>query len=116
MTTVSPPASGRIGATGRRTSPSTGAGATGHRGRHEQAAQDAVQANSTCLEFHVGDTDVQVTLPPLDKLAFYAGLAGAVAFGVLDWPIAVVTGVGHLLSDDRHNRMLRALGEALDAA
>jgi len=28
----------------------------------------------------------------------------------------VLTGVGHLLSDDRRNRTLRALGEALDAA
>jgi hypothetical protein len=116
MTTVTAPASSPVVTTGRRTRPSAHARATGHRGRHEQAAHDAVEANSTCLEFHLGDTDVQVTLPPLDKLAFYAGLAGAVAFGVLDWPIAVVTGVGHLLSDDRHNRMLRALGEALDAA
>jgi hypothetical protein len=30
-------------------------------------------------------------------------------------PIAVITGVGHLLSEDRHNRTLRTLGEALDA-
>jgi len=37
-------------------------------------------------------------------------------FGLIEWPIAVLTGVGHLLSDDRHNRTLQALGEALDAA
>jgi len=59
---------------------------------------------------------VEVTLPPLDKLAFYAGLGAAVAFGVIEWPIAALTGLGHLLTDDRRNRTLRALGEALDAA
>jgi len=37
-------------------------------------------------------------------------------FGLIEWPIAVLTGVGHLLSDDRHNRTLQALGVALDAA
>lgn len=84
-------------------------------GRHRRAAQQAVDRNSTRLEFSVGATEVTLSLPPLDKLAFYAGLAGAAAFGVVEWPIALVTGIGHALSDDRHNRTLRALGEALDA-
>lgn len=85
-------------------------------GRHTRAAQDAIDATSTTVRFHLGATAVKVNLPPVDKLAFYAGLAGAVAFGVVEWPIAVLTGVGHLLSEDRHNRALRSLGEALDAA
>lgn len=80
-----------------------------------QAAESAVEQTSTHLQFAVGRTSVSVTLPPLDKLAFYAGLAGAAAFGVIEWPIAAVTGIGHLLSDDRGNRALRAMGEALDA-
>jgi hypothetical protein len=85
-------------------------------GQHQRAAQQAVDANSTHLDFHVGETRIQVTLPPLDKLAFYAGLTGAVALGAIEWPMALITGVGHLLSDDRRNRTLRALGDALDAA
>jgi hypothetical protein len=84
--------------------------------RHAQAAQQAIDATSTTAHFHLGDTDVKLTLPPLDKLAFYLGLTGAAALGLIEWPIAVLTGVGHLLSEDRHNRALRALGEALDAA
>jgi hypothetical protein len=74
-----------------------------------------VEANTTHLDLELGSAQLHLTLPPLDKLAFYAGLAGAAAFGVIEWPIAVLTGVGHLLSDDRRNRALRALGEALDA-
>jgi len=85
-------------------------------GQHQQAAQNAVDANSTHLHFSVADTAVHVTLPPLDKLAFYAGVTGAAALGLIEWPIAALTCLGHLLSDDRRNRTLHALGDALDAA
>ncbi len=85
-------------------------------GQHQQAAQQAVDANSTHLHFQLGDTVVDMTLPPVDRLACYAGLTGAAAFGLIEWPIAALTGLGHLLSDDRRNRALRALGEALDGA
>jgi len=116
MATATAPAAGRASA-----EPETRQHTTkGHPGRgssqHRQAAQQAVDSNSTHLRFHVGDTRVDVTVPPLDKLAFYAGLGGAVAFGLIEWPIAALTGLGHLLSDDRRNRTLRALGDALDAA
>ena len=96
---------------GTRTSPTSVAS-----NQHQRAAQQAVDANSTHLDFRVGATHVHVTMPPLDKLAFYAGLTGATALGVIEWPIALLTGIGHFLSDDRRNRTLRALGEALDAA
>lgn len=82
---------------------------------HRHAAQHAIHSNSTHLELRLGGAHAHLDLPPVDKLAFYAGLAGAAAFGVIEWPIAVIAGIGHLLSDDRRNRTLRALGEALDA-
>jgi hypothetical protein len=91
------------------------AGAHGSGGRHKRAAARAVAANTTQLDFHVGRTEVHLQLPPPDKLAFYAGLAAVAALGVIDWPVAVLTGLGHMLTDDRHNRTLRALGEALDS-
>jgi|NGEPerStandDraft_6_1074524.scaffolds.fasta_scaffold10329_2 hypothetical protein len=84
-------------------------------GRHQRAARHAVEADSSHLHFIVADTTVDLTLPPPDKLAFYAGLGAAAAFGLIEWPIALITGVGHLLMEDRRNRTLRALGEALDA-
>ena len=84
--------------------------------RHRQAVEHAVDATSTTFRLALGATEIKVNLPPVDKLAFYAGLGGAAALGVLEWPVATVTALGHLLSEDRHNRMVRALGEALDAA
>ena len=106
--------------TGRRTAVHTAASSStpagSESGQHQQATQQATDANSSHLHFHIADMAVEVTLPPLDKLAFYAGLGTAVAFGLIEWPIAALTGLGHLLTDDRRNRTLRALGEALDAA
>lgn len=99
---------------GRSRTPSLGSKRE-HR-RHEQAAHQAVSANSSHLRFTVGDTRVDLTLPPVEKLAFYAVLGGAAVLGVIEWPIALLTGLGHLLTDDRRNRTLRALGVALDAA
>jgi len=97
------------------TTTSTTKSAKNH-GSNQQATRQAVDANTSHLRFHLGDTEVDVSLPPLNKLAFYAGLSAGAVFGLIEWPIAVLTGVGHLLSDDRHHRTLQALGEALDAA
>ena len=83
---------------------------------HRRAADQAIHANTSHLDVHLGPVQVHVTLPPIDKLAFYAGLGGAAAFGVIEWPVAVITGIGHALSENRHHRTMRALGEALDAA
>jgi hypothetical protein len=37
-------------------------------------------------------------------------------FGVLDWPVAAVLGIGHLLAEDHHHRVLAEFGEALGKA
>jgi hypothetical protein len=102
MTTSTPPAAAPAGA-----------GSAGT--RHRRAVRHAVEAAATHLDLHVGRTEVQVTLPPPGKLVFYATLAGAAALGVVDWPVALLAGIGHLLSDDQHDRTLQALGEALDS-
>ena len=90
-----------------------GAVQEGH--RHRRAAQHAVEVDRTRVRLAVGDARVAVDVPPLDRLAFYAGLTAAVGFGLVEWPVAVLTAVGHGLSENRRNRTLRALGEALDA-
>lgn len=83
--------------------------------RHRHAVEHAVEANTTHLDLELGSAHLHLSLPPLEKLAYYAGLGGAAAFGIIEWPIALVAGVGHLLSDNRRHRTLAALGEALDA-
>jgi len=115
MTTTAAPAGARRNLAAS-TSPAGSGSGHGSGGRNQRAAQRAVDATSTTLDLSLGGAEVHLTLPPLDKMAFYVGLAGAAVFGIIEWPVAVLTGVGHLLSDDRRNRALRALGEALDAA
>ena len=58
----------------------------------------------------------KVRLPSPKQLAFYGGIAALAVFGVVDWPVAVVLGVGHLLAEDHHHRALVEFGEALAEA
>ncbi|MDQ2728696.1 MAG: hypothetical protein M3Y91_12740 [Actinomycetota bacterium] len=77
------------------------------------AAEEAVQENLTALHLPwVGD----VSLPPADHLAWYAGVAALTAVELLDWPVALVLAVGKALADNRSHRTLRSLGEALEEA
>lgn len=57
-----------------------------------------------------------LTLPPPEQLAFYGGLGALAVFGVVDWPVAAVLVVGHVLAESRHGRMLREFGKALEQA
>jgi hypothetical protein len=55
-------------------------------------------------------------LPEPQRLAYYGGLAALGLFGVLDWPIVMVLGVGHLLAERHHHQCLHDFGEALAEA
>jgi hypothetical protein len=57
-----------------------------------------------------------VTLPPPDRLIFYVGLGLLAVFEVVEWPIALIVGVGHALADQRHWRLGKGVGEALEEA
>ena len=51
--------------------------------------------------------------PPLEHLAFYAGLGVLVCVGLVDWPMGLALGVGHVLIGVTNRPGLNALGEAL---
>ena len=55
----------------------------------------------------------QVETPPLEHLAFYAGLGGLVAIGLVELPMAIALTVGHILIGVTNRPGLEALGEAL---
>jgi hypothetical protein len=55
-----------------------------------------------------------VHLPALDSLAWLGGLATLAALGIVEWPVAAVVGVGHVLAQQHHLRLLRDFGEALE--
>ena len=52
--------------------------------------------------------------PPIEHLAFYAGLGVLAAAEVIEWPVAAVLAAGHVLVGLTHRPALRALGEAVD--
>jgi hypothetical protein len=77
------------------------------------AARRAIAHNSLRVEVPGLAT---LRLPPPEHWAFYVGLAAVAGFGFIDWPVAGVLALGHLLAEDRHNRLLQDFGEALAEA
>ncbi|MDP9091781.1 MAG: hypothetical protein M3N95_02260 [Actinomycetota bacterium] len=57
-----------------------------------------------------------VQLPRPEQLAYYAGIGALVALEILDWPAALVLGVGHALLTQQHNRTIHEFGEVLEEA
>ncbi|GAA4693952.1 hypothetical protein GCM10023215_34370 [Pseudonocardia yuanmonensis] len=78
-----------------------------------RAIEKNMQENSVRVEIAGLGT---VRLPALDALAWLGGLATLAAVGILEWPVAAAIGAGHLLSRQRHLRLLRTFGEALEKA
>jgi hypothetical protein len=76
------------------------------------AAEQAVQRNSLFLRVPVIG---EVTLPPPEQVAFIGGVVVLAAIGVLEWPVAAILGIGHGLATQAHRKMIRGLGEALEA-
>ncbi|MFJ2031855.1 hypothetical protein [Streptosporangium sp. NPDC087985] len=58
----------------------------------------------------------ELTLPPSDLLVFYAALGVLSALEIIEWPVALVVGVGHFLAEQHHARFLREVGQAAEAA
>ena len=75
------------------------------------AAGEAVDSNVTMLRLPVVG---RVSLPPVDHLVWYGGVAVLTAVEMIEWPIALVLVVGRVLADNRTHRTVRAFGEALE--
>ncbi|HKA04699.1 MAG TPA: hypothetical protein VKD67_10225 [Acidimicrobiales bacterium] len=59
---------------------------------------------------------VRMETPPVEHLAFYAGLGILAAAEIIEWPLAVTLSVGHMLIEATRRPGLQALGEAFEAA
>jgi hypothetical protein len=78
-----------------------------------EAAERAVGRNSVQVVLPVlGD----LRLPAAEELAFLGGVGLLTVIGVLEWPVALLLGVGHGLATGRRNKALRSFGEALEEA
>jgi hypothetical protein len=80
----------------------------------ERAAKEVLERHTVAIT--LPDDWGVIRLPEPRRCAYYAGLAVLAAFGVLDWPVAAVLGIGHLLAEDHHHRVLAEFGEALAEA
>src|SRR5689334_18112617 len=55
-------------------------------------------------------------LPPPQALAWLAGLAVLAVLEIVEWPVAVAVGAGHVLAQQNHVQLLRDFGQALEEA
>jgi hypothetical protein len=58
----------------------------------------------------------EVTLPPPDRLAYFAGIGLLAAIDVIEWPIALVIITGHVLATQHLSRVVQGIGEAFEQA
>jgi hypothetical protein len=55
-----------------------------------------------------------IETPPVEHLVYYAGIGVLVAVEIMEFPVAVVLTLGHLLIGLTHRPGLEALGEVLE--
>lgn len=77
------------------------------------AATRAIRKHTTRVSLPCG---VDLTLPSPEHLAFYGGVGVLAILGVVEWPVATLLVVGHVLAESRHGRMLKEFGKALEQA
>ncbi|MBN3457359.1 MAG: hypothetical protein E6Q55_24360 [Mycolicibacterium mageritense] len=58
----------------------------------------------------------RVRVPHPEQLAYYGALGILAAVEIIDWPVALVLGAGHVLMHNEHNRIAQEVGEALEEA
>jgi hypothetical protein len=58
----------------------------------------------------------RIRIPRPDQLAYYGALAALAALEIIDWPIALAIGAGHVLVSNHHSKIAHELGEALEQA
>ena len=85
--------------------------------RRATSQREAVQKIREAETFVVNLPVVgQVEIPHPEQLAYFGGLAALAALELIDWPVALVIGAGHLLAANHRNRLLEELGEAMEEA
>lgn len=80
----------------------------------QHAVEQALEQDTISVEFP--EPIGTVRLPSPQRLAFYGGIAALGVFGFVDWPVVIVIGIGHLLGEDRHHKLLASFGKALAEA
>jgi hypothetical protein len=58
---------------------------------------------------------LRIDLPRPERLAWYAGLGVMAAFELVDWELALVIGLGHLIADNAHNKTIAELASGAES-
>jgi hypothetical protein len=58
---------------------------------------------------------LEVHLPGPDRIAWYLGLGVMAALEVIDWELALLIGIGHLIADNVHNRAIAGLAKGVES-
>jgi hypothetical protein len=80
---------------------------------HRDAVERVRQAQSFTVTLPVVG---RVRVPRPEQLAFYGALGALAAVEMIEWPVALVLGVGHALMQNEHSRVAQEVGEALEEA
>lgn len=102
----------RAGGEPPATSARDSAGRPSH-GHAQQAARTVRDTESVRIPLPLLN---RLELPPGKQLAFLAGMGVLAVAGAIEWPVAILVGVGHSLVSQSHNKALEDFGEALDEA
>ncbi|MFI7606897.1 hypothetical protein ACIBTV_17385 [Micromonospora sp. NPDC049366] len=81
--------------------------------RHLNGARETVEIYSRRVQVPMLG---EMAVPPVDRLAYYAGIGLLAAVQIIEWPLALVITAGHLLSDQHFSGLVKGVGEALQSA
>jgi len=88
-------------------------GTSRSRSRSAKTAVKAVGSHTTVISLPALGT---VQLPSKGTFAYFGAVAGLAALGLVEWPVAVIVGVGHMLAQQHGNAVLEEFGEGLGDA
>ena len=105
---------------GRNAGPAAGRRSAG-RGGGGTSTRPVERALASTLDKHtlsvpLPDDIGTLRLPEPQRLAYYGGLAALAVFGILDWPVAIALGIGHVLAEQHRRKFVEDIGEALEEA
>ncbi|GAC1407119.1 MAG: hypothetical protein NVS4B6_24730 [Mycobacterium sp.] len=80
-------------------------------GGHRNAVDRVRQAESFAVDLPLVG---HMRIPRPERLAYYGALAALAAAEIIEWPIALVLGVGHALAENHQSKFAQELGEALE--
>jgi hypothetical protein len=77
----------------------------------ERAAAEVLDRHT--IQVTLPDGIGTIRLPSPQRMVYYGGIGALAAFGIIEWPVALVIGIGHLLAEDHHHKCLAEFGEVL---